>query len=95
MLAGLWTCMCSVCAHPSHTCALTEEREGEGEWFIRLFIYSCIQLKVFNLSFDFIINNYIVCVECISLIVGEITIQLSTTDLLALASMKNAAKCDK
>ena len=34
--------------------------------------------------------------ECNSwAIVPLITIQLSTTDLLALASMKNAAKCDK
>ena len=70
---------------------LKRERERESG----LFVYSCIQLKVLNLSFEFIINKYIVCVECISLIVGEITIQLSTTDLLALASMKNAAKCDK
>ena len=34
------------------------------------------------------------CVECITICDNAQSIQLSTTDLLALASMKNAAKCD-
>ena len=41
----------------------------------------------------FLIKTMNVFLEC--WIINVINIQLSATDLLALASMKNAAKCDK